>query len=37
MKFIPLVGGLRAKILSDGMISVGDAQLVRTQPDLIER
>jgi len=30
-------GGLRAQILSDGVIAIGDAQLVLTQPDLIGR
>ena len=30
-------GGLRAQILSDGVIAVGDAQLVLAEPRLIER
>ena len=36
-EFLEGNGGLRAKILSDGVIALGDAQLVLTQPDLIER
>lgn len=36
-KFLEGNGGLRAKILSDGVIAVGDAQLVLAEPRLIER
>jgi MOSC domain-containing protein YiiM len=36
-EFLQGKGGLRAKILSDGVIALGDAQLVLRQPDLIER
>jgi MOSC domain-containing protein YiiM len=36
-EFLQGNGGLRAQILTDGVIGVGDAQLVLTQPDLIER
>ena len=35
-EFLQGKGGLRARILSDGVIGVGDAQLVRTAPRLIE-
>ena len=35
-KFLQGNGGLRAQILSDGMIAVGDAQLVLSAPLLIE-
>jgi len=35
-KFLQGNGGLRAQILSDGVIAVGDAQLVLTEPRLIE-
>lgn len=34
-KFLQGKGGLRAQILSDGVIAVGDAQLVLAQPHLI--
>jgi MOSC domain-containing protein YiiM len=36
-KFLEGNGGLRAQILSDGAISVGDAQLVLPEPRLLER
>jgi MOSC domain-containing protein YiiM len=36
-KFLKGNGGLRAQILSDGVIAVGDAQLVLAAPRLIER
>lgn len=36
-QFLAGNGGLRAQILSDGVISVGDAQLVLAAPRLIER
>lgn len=36
-KFLEGNGGLRTQILSDGVIAVGDAQLVRAAPRLIER
>lgn len=36
-KFLDGNGGLRARILSDGVIAVGDAQLVFAAPPLIER
>jgi MOSC domain-containing protein YiiM len=36
-KFLEGNGGLRAQILSDGVIAVGDAQLVLAEPRLIER
>jgi MOSC domain-containing protein YiiM len=36
-KFLEGNGGLRAQILSDGVIAVGDAQLVLAAPRLIER
>jgi MOSC domain-containing protein YiiM len=36
-KFLEGNGGLRAQILSDGVIAVGDAQLALTEPRLIER
>ena len=36
-KFLEGRGGLRAQILSDGVIAVGDAQLVLAAPRLIER
>jgi MOSC domain-containing protein YiiM len=36
-EFLQGNGGLRAQILSDGVISVGDAQLVLAAPRLIER
>jgi MOSC domain-containing protein YiiM len=36
-RFLEGNGGLRAQILSDGVIAVGDAQLVLTEPRLIER
>jgi MOSC domain-containing protein YiiM len=36
-EFLQRNGGLRAQILSDGVIAVGDAQLVVARPDLIER
>jgi MOSC domain-containing protein YiiM len=36
-KFLQGNGGLRAQILSDGVIAVGDAQLVLAAPRLIER
>ena len=36
-KFLEGNGGLRAQILSDGVIAVGDAQLVLGEPRLIER
>ena len=35
-KFLEGNGGLRAQILSDGVIAVGDAQLVLSEPRLIE-
>jgi MOSC domain-containing protein YiiM len=35
-EFLAGNGGLRAQILSDGMIAVGDAQLVLAKPRLIE-
>ena len=35
-KFLENNGGLRAQILSDGEIAVGDAQLVLAEPRLIE-
>lgn len=35
-EFLKGNGGLRAQILSDGVIAVGDAQLVRAEPRLIE-
>ena len=35
-KFLEGNGGLRAQILSDGVIAVGDAQLVLAEPRLIE-
>ena len=35
-EFLQGNGGLRAQILSDGVIAVGDAQLVLTEPRLIE-
>ena len=35
-EFLQGNGGLRAQILSDGIISVGDAQLVLAEPRLIE-
>lgn len=35
-KFLENNGGLRAQILSDGVIAVGDAQLVLADPRLIE-
>jgi MOSC domain-containing protein YiiM len=35
-EFLQGNGGLRAKILSDGIIAVGDARLVLTAPRLIE-
>ena len=35
-KFLQRNGGLRAQILSDGVIAVGDAQLVLSAPFLIE-
>ena len=36
-KFLEGNGGLRAQILSNGVIAVGDAQLVLAEPRLIER
>ena len=36
-QFLEGNGGLRAQILSDGVIAVGDAQLVLAAPPLIER
>jgi MOSC domain-containing protein YiiM len=36
-EFLQGSGGLRAQILSDGVIAVGDAQLILTAPRLIER
>ena len=36
-KFLKGNGGLRAEILSNGLIAVGDAQLVLAAPRLIER
>jgi MOSC domain-containing protein YiiM len=36
-RFLEGNGGLRAQILSDGVIAVGDAQLVLAAPRLIER
>jgi MOSC domain-containing protein YiiM len=36
-KFLEGNGGLRAQILSDGVIAVGDAQLVLAEPRLSER
>jgi MOSC domain-containing protein YiiM len=36
-KFLEGNGGLRAQILSDGVITVGDAQLVLAEPRLLER
>ncbi len=36
-KFLNGNGGLRAQILSDGVMAVGDAQLVLAAPRLIER
>jgi MOSC domain-containing protein YiiM len=36
-EFLQGNGGLRAQILSDGVISMGDAQLVLAAPRLIER
>jgi MOSC domain-containing protein YiiM len=36
-EFLEGNGGLRAQILSDGVIAVGDAQLVLAAPRLIER
>jgi MOSC domain-containing protein YiiM len=36
-EFLQGNGGLRAQILSDGVITVGDAQLVLAAPRLIER
>lgn len=36
-EFLAGNGGLRAQILSDGVIALGDAQLVLTAPRLIER
>ena len=36
-KFLEGNGGLRAQILSDGVIAVGDAQLLLAAPRLIER
>jgi MOSC domain-containing protein YiiM len=36
-QFLEGNGGLRAQILSDGVIAVGDAQLVLAAPRLIER
>jgi MOSC domain-containing protein YiiM len=36
-QFLEGNGGLRAQILSDGVIAVGDAQLVLNAPGLIER
>jgi hypothetical protein len=36
-EFLQGNGGLRAQILSDGVIAVGDAQLVLAEPRLIER
>ncbi len=36
-EFLQGNGGLRAQILSDGVIAVGDAGLVLTEPRLIER
>jgi MOSC domain-containing protein YiiM len=36
-KFLEGNGGLRAQILSDGVIAIGDAQLVLAEPRLIER
>jgi MOSC domain-containing protein YiiM len=36
-EFLQGNGGLRAQILSDGVIAVGDAQLVLAAPRLIER
>jgi MOSC domain-containing protein YiiM len=36
-KFLEGNGGLRAQILSDGVIAVGDAQLMLAAPRLIER
>jgi len=36
-KFLEGNGGLRAQILSDGVIAVGDAKLVLAAPRLIER
>jgi len=36
-KFLEGNGGLRAQILSDGVIAVGDAQLVLAEPRLIGR
>lgn len=36
-KFLQGNGGLRAQILSDGVIAVGDAQLLLAAPRLIER
>jgi MOSC domain-containing protein YiiM len=35
-EFLEGNGGLRAQILSDGVIAVGDAQLILTEPRLIE-
>ena len=35
-KFLAGNGGLRAQILSDGVIAVGDAQLILAEPRLIE-
>lgn len=35
-EFLQGNGGLRAQILSDGVIAVGDAQLIRAEPRLIE-
>jgi MOSC domain-containing protein YiiM len=36
-EFLRENGGLRAQILSDGVIALGDAKLALKQPDLIER
>jgi MOSC domain-containing protein YiiM len=36
-KFLEGNGGLRAQILSDGAIAIGEAQLVLAEPRLIER
>jgi MOSC domain-containing protein YiiM len=36
-KFLEGNGGLRAQILSDGVIAIGEAQLVLAEPRLIER
>jgi len=36
-KFLEGNGGLRAQILSDGVIAAGDAELLLAAPRLIER